>query len=262
MTVWATELAAFDFETTGLSAQGGDRVLEVAVVRGRHGETPRTWSTLVHPGRPVSATQVHGITDAMIASAPRFPEVLDTLADALSGALVVAHNARFDMGFLAMECARAGRAAPTLDVLDTLGMARRVLHLPSYSLGNVADHLGVSRGRAHRAADDAHTTWHVAWGLLDRADPSRDLGVDGARSLCRRKGPQDLRSLVEALHRALGDAQPIEIEYAGAATGDGGGNGLTRRAITVRRVTTSRVEAFCHLRNEDRVFRLDRIRLV
>lgn len=259
MRVWDTELAAFDFETTGLSANGGDRVVEVAVVRGRFGAEPRAWSTLVHPGRPVGATAVHGITDDMIVAAPPFAAVAPTLFDWLDGALVVAHNARFDVGFMEMECARAALPAPTVPVLDTLGLARRVLLLASYSLASVADHLGVTRARAHRAADDADATWQVAWELLVRADPPRTLDVDDAHALARRRTAQDHRTLFEALVRAQDSAEPILIEYAGATRPDGG---PTRRAITVMRVTTTRVEAFCHLRNEERVFRLDRIRLL
>lgn len=258
MRLWDTELAALDFETTGLSHAGGDRVVEVAVVRGRYGETPRVWTSLVSPGRPVGATHVHGITEAMLAGAPRFPDVAPALFAALDGAVVVAHNARFDVGFLNMECTRAALSPPEVPVVDSLGLARRVLTLSSYSLDSIVGHLGVSRARAHRAADDATATWQVAWSLFDRADPERALDVDGARALCRRRGSADLRAVMERLQQAIALASPVEIEYHSARVE----GGPVRRAITPVKVTTTRVEAFCHLRNETRVFRLDRIKLI
>ena len=98
--VWDVELAALAVETTGLDPRRGDRVIEVAVVRGRLGEAPRVWTTLLDPGRPVGATHIHGITDAMVVGQPRFPAALPALARSLDGALPVAHNASFDNGFL------------------------------------------------------------------------------------------------------------------------------------------------------------------
>lgn len=257
--VWDQELAALDFETTGLSAEGGDRVIEVAVVRGRMGEVPRTWSTLVAPGRRVGATHIHGITEAMVAGQPSFAAIAPTLLAMLGGAVMVAHNAPFDLSFLRMECRRAGMVAPEDPVIDTLGLSRRVLPLASHSLASVCEALSISRTRAHRAADDAAATLRIAWHLLDVADPGRTLDVDGARALCRRRTSAEQRIVMDALLVARGHAQPIEIEYRNAGTPDGL---LTRRAITVYKVTTSKVEAFCHLRGEDRIFRLDRIRLV
>lgn len=254
--IWDHELAALDFETTGLSPDRGDRAIEVAVVRGRVGETPRRWSTLLDPGRPVDATEIHGITDEMLRGQPGFAEMAPTLTRLLKGAVLVAHNARFDLSFLKMEYARAGLWAPETPVLDTLGLSRRVLALRSHSLGSVIEHLGLARSRAHRALDDAHATWEMAWALLDRADPERILSVDGAERLCRRPSTEELRGVTDALLAAARRAEPILIEYRRSDAAP------TRRAITVRKVTGAKVEAFCHLRGEDRVFRLDRIVLV
>lgn len=254
--IWERELAALDFETTGLSPERGDRAIEVAVVRGRFGEEPIRWSTLLDPGRPVDATEIHGITDEMLRGQPRFVEAAPTLSRLLRGAVLVAHNARFDLGFLQMEYARAGLWAPEVPVLDTLGLSRRVLALKSHSLGSVLAHLGLARDRAHRALDDAHGTWAAAWELLGRADPDRTFTVADAERQCRRLSSDELRSVTDALQAAARRSEPIVIEYRRSDAAP------TRRAITVRKVTGSRVEAFCHLRGEDRVFRLDRIVVV
>jgi DNA polymerase-3 subunit epsilon len=263
-TIWDEELAALDFETTGLSPDHGDRVIEIAVVRGRWGEAPRTWCTLVHPCRPVSATHIHGITDDMVTTAPTFGRVARTLLDALDGALMTAHNARFEQAFLRMECARAEIAVGVEDSLDTVGLSRRVLMLPSNTLTAVCEHLGVSRGQAHRALDDAAATWRIAWEILDRADPEHRMTRSEAVAASRRPGPQEHRRVKDALLAAIGLPEPVVIDYCGAPRPDAPNLGVlrTRRAISVKRVTTSHVEAFCHLRGEDRSFRLDRIRLV
>jgi DNA polymerase III epsilon subunit family exonuclease len=259
MSVWDRELAALDFETTGLSAERGDRVVEVAVVRGRADGPVRVWTTLVNPERPVGATAVHGITDAMVAGAPTFARALPKLMAALEGAVLVAHNARFDVSFLKMECERVGVGPPDAPVLDSLGLARRVLPLASHSLASVCAHFGIARDRAHRAADDAAATWDITWRLLAMADPDRRITVDLARALCRRRSAAEQKVVAAALLAAAQREEPVLIDYQGVQRPEGL---LTRRAITVRKVTANRVEAFCHLRGEERIFRLDRIRLV
>ncbi|MDP2315347.1 MAG: exonuclease domain-containing protein [Pseudomonadota bacterium] len=254
--LWQVDLAALDFETTGLSTERGDRAIEVAVVRGRQGSVPQRWSALLDPGRPVDATEIHGITDEMVRGQPTFAERAPTLSRMLRGAVLVAHNAPFDLNFLEMEYGRAGLWAPEVPVLDTLGLSRRVLALPSHRLASICEHLGIDRGQAHRALDDAQATWDMAWQLLDRADPERRLTIADAERLCRRPNHEELRVVTNALLDAARRAQPITIDYRRADAQ------ATRRSITVRKVIGSRVEAFCHLRGEDRVFRMDRISLV
>jgi DNA polymerase-3 subunit epsilon len=103
-----TPIAVIDFETTGLQA-GPDRVVEVSVVRIDPGERPRlVLDTLVNPERPVAATEIHGITDRAVRHAPTFRDVLGPMNAAISGCVVAAYNAYFDMRFLRSEAQRAG----------------------------------------------------------------------------------------------------------------------------------------------------------
>ena len=98
-----TPVAVIDFETTGLSA-GYDRAVELAVVRVEPGCAPRVvFDSLINPGRPMAATEIHGITDHDVRNAPTFSEILDELLPALAGCVVAAHNATFDMRFLCFE---------------------------------------------------------------------------------------------------------------------------------------------------------------
>lgn len=253
------ELAALDVETTGLFPERGDRVIEVAVVRGRLGETPRTWSTLVFPDRPVAATHVHGLTDADVLGAPRFSAVAATIGRVLQGAVFVAHNASFDLRFLELESRLAGLSPPRLPVLDTLGLARRHLGLPSHSLAALCARFSIRREAAHRALADARATWELAWHLLGVIDPEGGLDVDGAVRACRRRTAEEHQALRRALLEAQGRGQRLTIDYL---AGDRVGEGRTRRAITVQRVLAQRVVAWCHLRDAERTFRLDRLRVV
>lgn len=250
------EFAALDFETTGLHADR-DRVVEVAVARGRLGARPSVWTTLVNPGRPVAASAVHGITDDMVAGQPSFAQIAPRLLRELDGAVLVAHNAPFDLSFLDAECARAFRPRPPLPVLDTLGLARRLLALPSNSLGALCTRFEIPRDRAHRADDDALATWHLAGILLRGIDPALTTPLDQAIRLCARRTTEEELRIHAALKSAFQAGHPITIDYHAADAARG-----TRRAITVSKLTSSRVEAWCHLRGAERVFRLDRIRLV
>jgi DNA polymerase-3 subunit epsilon len=102
-------LVLLDLETTGASA-ARDRIIEVGLVEIQDGRATE-WSTLVNPERhiPAAIQAFTGITDEMVERAPSFPEIADGLRARLEGKLFIAHNARFDYGFLRSEFRRAGR---------------------------------------------------------------------------------------------------------------------------------------------------------
>lgn len=160
------DYAIVDVETTGLSPLAGDRVCEVAVLRRRQGRTIDTFQTLVNPQRRISAgaTQVNHLTDWDVAGAPTFDQIAPRLVALLDGAVLVAHNAPFDLGFLANEWQRLRWPPREGYTVDTLALARRLYTLGSNSLAAVARGLGVPRGQAHRALGDVQTTTRV----LDR----------------------------------------------------------------------------------------------
>jgi DNA polymerase III epsilon subunit-like protein len=223
----------------------------MAVVRGRRGAVPSQWSSLVHPDRSTGAVHIHGLTDAVLADAPRWTEIADEVIRRMQGGVLVGHNVRFDLAFLSMEHARAGHRFEARPALDSLWLARQVLPGGRHGLASVAAQLGVPHTRAHRAEEDARACWYATWSLLDRVDPDHAIGL---HSLARMSQPRDASAraaLVETLRRHAGT--PLPIAYTGAA--------LTRRVITPTRVGRQRVEAWCHLRQASRVFRLDRIHL-
>jgi DNA polymerase III subunit epsilon len=103
-----TPLIVVDLETTGLLA-GGDKIVEIGIVRVDPGEPPRiVLDTLIDPHRRVTATEIHGITDADVVGAPGFEQVAGNVVDALSDGVMAAYNVYFDVQFLGSELSRAG----------------------------------------------------------------------------------------------------------------------------------------------------------
>lgn len=161
----STSVVVLDFETTGLSPRGGDRITEVAALRVRDGRVVDRYVTLVNAGVriPSFITSLTGITNAMVATAPPAKRVIRELVDFLADDIVVAHNASFDHGFLTAEVACAGLRRREYRTLCTMRLARRLAPgLGSYKLAVLAEHLGVTYGgAAHRAEADAQVASDV-----------------------------------------------------------------------------------------------------
>ncbi|MFD9705259.1 DEAD/DEAH box helicase [Lentzea sp. NPDC059081] len=156
-----TAYAVVDVETTGFVAKGHDRIIEVAVVRiAPDGTVLGEWSSLVNPRRPLAATDVHGITEDDVADAPAFADVAPTLATHLDGAVVVAHNASFDLSFLHAEFARASHPFTPHGSLCTMKLDTHIHQTGRRKLPDCLAAAGVPgiHGAAHRALTDAKAT--------------------------------------------------------------------------------------------------------
>ena len=157
---------ALDLETTGLDARG-DAIIEAAVLPFDVERIDEPWATLVQPDRRVSAgaSRVSGLRDADLAGAPRFAEIADELRRRIAGRVVVAHNAPFDVSFLA--AAGVDVATTAAGVYDTMELARGLLPAPpGMGLDDVAEALGLTAGAGrHRAAGDALLCARVFQGL-------------------------------------------------------------------------------------------------
>ncbi|MEI2653494.1 MAG: DEDD exonuclease domain-containing protein [Microthrixaceae bacterium] len=175
-----------DFETTG-SNTADSSITEIGAVKLRGGECLGTLQTLVNPGRaiPPTITVLTGITEAMVVRAPRIETVLGTLVDFIGDAVIVAHNARFDMAFLQDALRRDGRPPATNTVVDTVPLARRLLRdeVPNCKLGTLARHFRFQHTPTHRALDDALATGDLLHVLLDRARALGVTGLDDLRTL-------------------------------------------------------------------------------
>lgn len=162
--------AVFDFETTGLSCAEGDRVVQVAVVRlSSKGHFEGEWESFVNPQREIAATEIHGITQEVVAGAPTFPEVWPRLSSAFGNRVLVAHNASFDLGFLWSELARSSPYAevPRFPVFDTLRLAHLVKGSPNRRQRSLATTLEIDPlTKPGRGPHDALTDAHVASDIL------------------------------------------------------------------------------------------------
>ncbi|HTL50180.1 MAG TPA: exonuclease domain-containing protein [Steroidobacteraceae bacterium] len=152
----AGRIACVDLETTGGHA-ACDRIIEAGIVLLEGGAVVEEWSTLVNPGVPIpyAIQEFTGIREAMVADAPPFAEVADLIAARIDGALFVAHNARFDYGFLRSEFRRLGRRfrAP---VLCTVRLSRALTpDERGHNLDAVMARHGIACDARHRALGDA-----------------------------------------------------------------------------------------------------------
>ncbi len=162
-----------DFETTGLSANNGDRVIEVGAVALAGGKIVDSFQSLMNPGCPINAfiENYTGINNAMLATAPPCEEVIGQLHEFVGDSVLVAHNASFDRGFLDAELRRIQRQREQ-PVLCSMRIARRLYpESPNHKLGTLVTFTGVPvTGAFHRALADAEMTaliWIKMMGLLE-----------------------------------------------------------------------------------------------
>ncbi|SDQ33258.1 DEDD exonuclease domain-containing protein [Quadrisphaera sp. DSM 44207] len=185
-----------DLETTGASATSCG-ITELGAVKVRGGRVVGEMSTLVRPEQaiPAAIAVLTGITDAMVATAPRIGAVLPTFLEFARGCVLVAHNAPFDVGFLVAACERTGTTWPRPQVVDTVRLSRQVLgrdEVRNHKLSTLARHFGASTAPTHRALDDARATVDVLHALLARVG---GLGVTTLEELATYSArvPEQLR---------------------------------------------------------------------
>jgi DNA polymerase-3 subunit epsilon len=173
-----------DLETTG-GAPVTDAITEIGAVKVRGGEVLGEFATLVDPGRgiPPGVVALTGITETMVTAAPPIGAVLPAFLEFAAGAVLVAHNSAFDVGFLRAASQVHGLAWPRPTVVCTARLARRVLtrdEAPSCRLSALARLLHARTEPVHRALADARATVDVLHGLLERVG---GLGVHSLEEL-------------------------------------------------------------------------------
>lgn len=196
-------IAVVDLETTGV-LPSVDRVIEVGVVLlDDAGSIEHEFATLLDPGRDIGPTSIHGIRAADVIGAPTFAEIAPYLSTLLSGRVVVAHNALFDLRFLGREFGRAGfpiELSPALCTMRLAGQFDRSLR----SLASVCETFSIANDQAHAALADAHATATALFrmretlgelALLDAA-LAVDFDVDGSYLGFRPVGAADWRALI------------------------------------------------------------------
>jgi len=163
--------AIIDVETTGGAARY-ERITEIAIVLHDGEKVIETFTTLLNPekGIPWQITQITGITDEMVAHAPKFYEVAKQIVQLTEGKIFVAHNANFDYSFVREEFLRLGYEFQRRQ-LCTVRLARKVFPgLPSYSLSNLKKYFGIHAEKSHRALDDTLATTRLFELMLSEQD--------------------------------------------------------------------------------------------
>lgn len=193
--------AIIDVETTG-GAAANERMTEIAIVLHDGERVLDTFSTLLNPERtiPWNITMITGITDAMVATAPRFYEVAKQIVEMTTGAVFVAHNVQFDYSFVREEFARLGFQF-TRKKLCTVRLARKTFPgLRSYSLTNLKQHFGIHADRSHRALDDALATTDLFERILAAQTGLENIEYFIKQGIKENRLPQDVS--LERLYEA------------------------------------------------------------
>lgn len=200
--------AVADVETTGTRVNGGDRVMEVAVVHLHDGMTTTAAEFLVNPQAPVHpwVSRLTGIRWDMLHEAPTFGDVADRVREALDVDVFVAHNVKFDWRFLSMELQRVTGRGLRGPRLCTVKVARKVLpHLRRRNLDALAWHYEVQFvGRRHRAGTDARATATILDRLLHDARRQDVDTWDQLQDMLKRPRPSPSRSYLP---------QPVRDEW-------------------------------------------------
>ncbi|MFH0906548.1 MAG: 3'-5' exonuclease [archaeon] len=149
-----------DIETTGLSKEY-DRITEIAAIKIEENKISEKFESLINPKCRISEfiTNLTGITNQMVATAPTIEEVLPSFLDFSKNQIMIAHNASFDYGFLNNNCQKHLNCNLDIDRLCTIKLARRIVpKLPSKSLSSLCYHYGINNYAEHRAMGDTIVT--------------------------------------------------------------------------------------------------------
>lgn len=203
--IFEAPLAIVDLETTGAHSSW-DRVTEIAVVEVDGGEVSSEWSTLVNPGTriPPAIQALTGITNDMVAGALAFEDLAASLYERLEGRVFVAHNARFDYGFLRREFERAGLKFQAR-TLCTVKLSRRLYpEHPRHNLDSLIARHNLACNARHRAMGDAQAVWQFLRVAAD--ERGAEAMVEAAKALSKLPAlpPYIGRDVVDAIPEAPG----------------------------------------------------------
>lgn len=174
----ADQLVVFDFETTGLSPDMGDRSIEIGAVLIENGKITDRFQQLMNPGVhiPLFIENLTGITNAMVKESRHNAEVMSDFYDFIAGRNLVAHNASFDERFLRAEFRRIKKYCSSGIACSLLAARRIFQHAPNHQLATLAQYKKLpNNGVYHRAMADAEVTAHLWLSLLDELREQHEL---------------------------------------------------------------------------------------
>ena len=195
-------LIFLDLETTGMAA-AHERITEIGLVEVANGGLVGSWSQLVNPQRsiPPFIQALTGITDAMVKTAPSFEQLAPGLFERLDGKLLVAHNARFDFGFLETEFARLGICYRP-QILCTVKLSRKLFpEQRRHNLDSLIERHSLRCSARHRALGDAEVLWQFLQKIYAEVDAVR---IDAALKAQLDQTPRESSKKKEPVVRSGG----------------------------------------------------------
>lgn len=252
-------IIVIDTETTGVESAGSRMVELAAIELDSAGNKASQFNVLVNPGMPIpaDATKLHGITDEMVKDCVNAEEAIRQFLAWLPGTVMVAHNAKFDVGILNFEAAMCRMPMPQgLTVIDTCEIAKAVKATKNNKLSTLAEHYGlVPEGELHRALADADLCRQLFNRYRTDAFPFRtipwnEIGLDY-------KYPETLYPTILGLPDIIKRGGEFTFSYS-----DADGDITTRTIVPYGYAETDKGQMFhglCKLRDARRTFRADRI---
>lgn len=269
------EFLSVDLETTGVSPFR-DSIVEIGYSLFNRDQLLGEVSELIKPGRsiPPEVVAIHGITNDMVVDAPPLESRLAGYLRDFEGRVILAHNANFDMAFLARYIAELDLPFPDARVLCTLDLSRKLLKGQlKHNLRFLKNQFQISSGPDHRALSDARAAALVFQNLLDnpRTGIRWSLTLEQVRGLgipVRKLSDYSLQKIRESFQNnpvfrkiqlALQNHEPVRVHYQDAR------GSWTERSIIPRQLMYAgrevKIRAWCLLREDDRHFNLSRMRL-
>lgn len=257
----------FDTETATLS--GAPHLLEIGGIRVEDGEVVDQFESLVAPAVEIEpeATEIHGITQEDIRSAPLAVDALREFHAWAGGDWLCAHNAGFDARVLGFEHARTGAEVPKAPVLCTLKLGKRhIPEAPDHKLMTLCQHLELDEGDHHRALADSVWCWQVLEACAERAETrsaTELLGQCGTPVTIPAfvPGPARMKPRLRGLAEAVRNGDEVTILYGGADTGVPATLEVLPRLLYERH-KKSYLEAVCPRTGSLKTFLLERVQKV
>jgi len=184
-----TTYCVLDLETTGFSPRT-EKITEIGIMKLKDGEVIEKFSCFVNPEKPIpqKVVEVTNITDDMVKDAEKIEQVFPKMLEFIKGSVLVAHNAKFDIGFLKYVAKDLGYEFDFTSI-DTLSLAKDIFpNLKRYKLGRIADELGIKVEVAHRALDDVDTTVKVFKVMLEKI---KEKGIEYVQDIDQYSGDSD-----------------------------------------------------------------------
>jgi DNA polymerase-3 subunit alpha (Gram-positive type) len=259
------EFTIFDTETTGLEPEFGDRIIEIAAIKWKNSFLGDTFQSLVNPRRKVSeaAFQVNRISEEMLKDAPGIEQVLPRFFNFIKGSVLCSYNAAFDVAFLMNEAKLINLGLPDdLIVVDILSMTRRLFpNIERHALWFIAQIMDIKTTQQHRAFSDVELTIKVFNRLISIL---KEKGISDFLQFSSLFGLNSnlLNSINEKkiaeIQQAIDLGVKLNIKYLSRSDAQ-----VSERLVTPKQIiqekNRSYLVGYCHLRNQERTFRIDGI---